>query len=398
MTIQEAEKTLISKCISGSRAYGLHTETSDYDFRGIFTVDPTWYWRSSSPPEQVGDVTQDYVIYSLNRFLKLAADGNPNVLEILFMPKEHIRHDSDIWQQVVDIRQAFVSKRLLNSFAGYAVSQIKRARGQRKLIHNPQPEKKPTKEDFMWHLPMQMIRGLAGMSQDGCSVLLKVYGCLSTDMVDIRDVQPFRCIRLSDYEESRRPDLREYVAVSMEHCKDAYRLYLDEQRRGVFRGEDEQIVSESVPKDREWKTFRGILIYNREAYEQALKKWHEYHNWLQVRNPERWKDQENGAVDFDCKNIMHCMRLLYSAENIILNREPIVDFRTREKEHARLTSIRAGKLSYDEIIVEAEERLAKIDEAKLTCDLPGSADHKKIDDLAVRINQQLLTRNWRTND
>jgi hypothetical protein len=47
MKLQDAEKSLIFKALAGSHAYGTHTERSDYDFRGLFTIPADSYSGST---------------------------------------------------------------------------------------------------------------------------------------------------------------------------------------------------------------------------------------------------------------------------------------------------------------------------------------------------------------
>src|SRR5262245_59057456 len=69
----------------GSHAYGTSRPTSDLDLRGV-AIPPRGYLlgylRRFEPAEQKGG--PDVVIFSLAKFVGLAAECNPNVLEILY--------------------------------------------------------------------------------------------------------------------------------------------------------------------------------------------------------------------------------------------------------------------------------------------------------------------------
>ena len=54
--------------------------------------------------------------------------------------------------------------------------------------------------------------------------------------------------------------------------------------------------------------------------------WKNYWTWIKERNPNRWIAQEKGEINYDTKNMQHCIRLLLSTKNILTKGEPIVRF------------------------------------------------------------------------
>jgi predicted nucleotidyltransferase len=380
MDINEAEKTLIFKCLAGSRLYGLNTETSDYDYRGVFTIDPASFWDLKRTIEQVENEKNDTVYYTLHRFFQLATAGNPNVLELIFAPTDSLSITSDIWEQIWKIRHLFISKDCLSPFAGYAVGQIKKARGQNKLINNPVSEAKPTKEDFCWIISMGIEEEFGYNAYDG----QYTYPYIHSDLKE--GEMPFRPKPLKGHNDIL---LDNCIAAAVEHVHNMYRLYeYPNATGGVFRGDSENLVLSSVPISHERQYFAGIMIYNKEAYESALRQWHQYWGWKANRNEARWVDQENKKLNYDSKNLMHCMRLIYSAKNIIENGEPLV--RPEGEVKQRLMDIRHGKLAYEEILEEAEEGIAFIDSAKLASSLPDKPAYDQINTLVINLHKELL--------
>ena len=370
MKLQDAEQNLIFKCIGGSHAYGTNTSESDTDYRGIFTIPSDQYFRLNKPPEQVSDEKNDTVYYTVLRFLELACAGNPNILELLWTPDDCVLKTSESWERIKAIRNTFITKSVLDAFGGYAVAQIKKARGQNKLINNPMPERKPTKEDFCWILPMKCWRDMPDND----------YYCGS--QLELHQDYPCRPEKLSEF--GLHQEL--YDCVSLEHFSNVYRLYCRGKRaKGIFRGDDTaDIVSEFIPIGDEYEKFAGLLFYNKDAYERELRQWKQYWSWKEKRNESRWRDQEGQENPVDFKNMGHCLRLLYSAENIFENGEPIVRFSGEKLQ--RLKDIRAGKIPYEEILSEAEERLAKIDATRELCALPSKADMDLVSELSVKLH------------
>lgn len=76
----------IYSCVMGSRAFGLATEDSDTDRRGIFLAPTPLYWRLVKPPTHVEGPADEQFSWELERFCELALRANPNILECLHSP------------------------------------------------------------------------------------------------------------------------------------------------------------------------------------------------------------------------------------------------------------------------------------------------------------------------
>jgi predicted nucleotidyltransferase len=362
MNIEQAKQGLIFECVAGSKMYGLDTPQSDTDIRGVFTIDPKAYLSVTKPIEQTANEKQDIIYYTLHRFVTLACAGNPNILELLWCPDDCVNKMTTTWARLRAIRKTFITKKCLDSFSGYAYAQIKKAKGQNKLINNPMPEEKPTKEDFCWYIPLHYISD---------TTLEPDYQEKPMWSKVRMETMPFRPIKVSA-DTGIDIDFHQYHVSAVEHVKDLYRLYYyGNEAKGVFRGDD-HLVCESIPIEDERRKFTGLLIYNKEAYEYELKRWNQYHDWKTKRNPARWKNQEQGKVDYDAKNMLHCMRLIFSAQNIIKNGEPLVRFGGDLRKF--LMCIRNGEFAYDFILGQAEKNIAMIGEERKNCSLPSQPD------------------------
>lgn len=114
--------------VSGSKLYGSNRPDSDTDLRG-FVVEPAEYLLGRRKFEQYENKVSDTVIWGFNKFFHLLEHGTPNVIELLFAPKESIRACTAIGQRILDSRHLFISSRLVNRFQGFAASEWKKARG-----------------------------------------------------------------------------------------------------------------------------------------------------------------------------------------------------------------------------------------------------------------------------
>ena len=128
MTIQELRnnKWIIFEYIAGSISYGLNTPSSDIDIRGIY-IQPMDDILSLGYIEQISDETNDTTFYEVRRFLELLSTNNPNILEMVGNIEPIYKHP--VFDIILEQKDNFISKICRNSFGGYAIQQIKKARG-----------------------------------------------------------------------------------------------------------------------------------------------------------------------------------------------------------------------------------------------------------------------------
>lgn len=115
---------VIYRCIVGSRAYGLETDASDTDRRGIYLPPAELQWSIYGVPEQLEcDETQE-CYWELQKLLLLALKANPNVLECLYSPL--VETTSEVADELLEIREAFLSKLVYQTYSGYVLSQFRK--------------------------------------------------------------------------------------------------------------------------------------------------------------------------------------------------------------------------------------------------------------------------------
>ena len=85
--------------ISGSKAFGLATEKSDTDIRGVFYLPKEMFYGLEYIP-QVSNETNDEVYYEIGRFVELLLKNNPNILEILAAPEDCILYKPPLMNQL----------------------------------------------------------------------------------------------------------------------------------------------------------------------------------------------------------------------------------------------------------------------------------------------------------
>lgn len=118
---------IILEGVTGSVAYGLNTENSDVDIKGIYVLptsevlsigfDPQHTTKDNSDP--------DWVYHEVGKFMKLVISGNPTVTELLYLDDYTVL--TPVGKLLVDNRDAFLStKAVMNAYRGYAFSQAKK--------------------------------------------------------------------------------------------------------------------------------------------------------------------------------------------------------------------------------------------------------------------------------
>ncbi|MFH8977458.1 DNA polymerase beta superfamily protein [Streptomyces sp. NPDC017890] len=111
----------IYACVMGSRAFGLATEDSDTDRRGVFVAPTPLFWRFEKPPTHVEGPADEQFSWELERFCELALRANPNILECLHSPL--VESVDDTGRELLALREAFLSRRAFETFTRYAHGQ-----------------------------------------------------------------------------------------------------------------------------------------------------------------------------------------------------------------------------------------------------------------------------------
>ena len=111
--------------LGGSYAYGTNKDGSDIDIRGI-ALNTAEEVLTGTDFEQVVDVATDTTVYSVNKMLTLLSHGNPNTIELLGLKPEQYLSMNDVGRYILENKDAFLSKQIVQTFCGYAYSQLRR--------------------------------------------------------------------------------------------------------------------------------------------------------------------------------------------------------------------------------------------------------------------------------
>ena len=115
---------VIYRCVVGSRAFGLAGDDSDTDRRGIYLPPADLQWSLYGAPEQLENEATQECYWELRKFLILALKANPNILECLYTPL--VETATPIAQELLAMRELFLSKLVYQTYNGYVMSQFKK--------------------------------------------------------------------------------------------------------------------------------------------------------------------------------------------------------------------------------------------------------------------------------
>ncbi|MFD0523970.1 nucleotidyltransferase domain-containing protein [Paractinoplanes durhamensis] len=123
------EQHTILAVVVGSRAYGLDGPGSDHDRRGVFAAPTRSFWALDKPPTHLDGPLAEQFSWEIERFCVLALQANPTVLEVLWSPLiEKINPDG---KALLAVRDAFLSRRVADTYGAYARDQLARVDARR---------------------------------------------------------------------------------------------------------------------------------------------------------------------------------------------------------------------------------------------------------------------------
>ncbi|QOG90204.1 nucleotidyltransferase domain-containing protein [Flavobacterium columnare] len=352
MTIQDlrSQNLILLEVISGSKSFGLDTPSSDTDIKGVFYLPKDKFFGLEYIP-QISNETNDIVYYELGRFVELLLKNNPNILEILATPEDCILYKHPIMEQLR--LEDFLSKLCKDTFTGYAITQIKKAKTLKKKIVNPMKKERKSLLDFCFIL------------QGPTTIPLKEW-CKTNTF------------------------LQEHCGLlNIPHSKGIYAVFYDKnqtfQYKGIIANErTNKLLLSPIPKE---EKPIGYLYYNQEAYSVYCKEYKAYWNWVEKRNKARYHANEQHGKHYDSKNMMHTIRLLQSALQIGKTARLTIRVSNREE----LLAIKTGSINYDQLMQSAETLLQAIEEVYDNVNLKEKPNYNQAEDLLIKMRNTLYT-------
>jgi len=165
MLRDQVETHQILRVVTGSHAYGLNVPTSDRDEKAV-VIEPICEVAGLAEPwggkvySQAG--TEDFEVYGLRKYLRLALKGNPTVTEMLFIRPSAM---TMVGTEMQSLWPLIISKHSAAAYLGYMEQQRGRMIGARGNGGHGQPRTELVEQHgFDTKFAMHMLRlGLQGI-------------------------------------------------------------------------------------------------------------------------------------------------------------------------------------------------------------------------------------------
>jgi hypothetical protein len=250
----------------------------------------------------------------------------------------------------------FLSKKCRLSFGGYAIQQIRKARGlDKKMNWEKQRIERKDILDFCY------------VHKKGGSVPVK------DKLKEIGVTQ------------------EQVGLVSIPHMRNCYAMYDALDREGIIASgiasdllKSNDVSLTSIPSNVQDDHVPNVMYFNKEAYSTHCREYREYQEWLKNRNTQRYVDIESHGQQIDGKNMLHCVRLIETALEIPKD----VEINVRRPNAKYLIEIRKGQHDLESILDKCENDLKTLDEAFENANLPDAVDDRELRDLAILVREE----------
>ena len=350
--------------LHGSQAYGLNNELSDVDVKGIVIppkeVENNLFHRfeqAENNPAIEELLTHlknpknpkfESTLYSLKKFMILAANVNPNIVELLWTdPTDHFVFHSPM-DVLMDNRELFLSSKAKFSFSGYSFSQLHKIQRHRKWIIRGEIQQ-PKREDF-------------GLPAERPKQMNEIFGLIKSE-VERWNLSQFP---LSEME---RDELKSTIWELVENVSQV------DVNEGNWPQMYEAGVIERLSKEYNLKEEVIDILQRERLYKKEMEAYNSWLNWKKNRNPARHELEIKSG--YDTKHASHLVRLMRMGLEILNDHKVIVKRPDREE----ILAVKNGAWSYEQVIEFADKMQLELDNAYKITTLPKSVNYEKINNL-----------------
>lgn len=370
----DIQRDTIFLTLAGSHAHGTAGQNSDVDLRGVCVVPlrcrlslgtPFEQWEGrlegalferiqprlhAHPTAHAFEQTKvESVIFDVVKLVRLAANGNPNALEILFADESDWVHAEPKWRKLHAERRRFLSKKVQETYLGYGLAQLKRIRTHRAWLLEP-PKRRPEREEFGLAEKSTLDRDARARIEAAIESRIHEYALDDLEMPSAtrlalrRALERFWLDTLGSDESQLEPALHRTAAAGLGVAPDVVETLTAEKR-----------------------------------YRTAVRHWEAYLEWKKQRNPRR--AELEAKYGYDTKHAMHLVRLMRTGLELLTTGELSV----RRRDADELVLVRDGKLAYEEVVVMAEQLAARMRDAAEHSTLPANVEPGPIDELVYEL-------------
>ncbi len=266
-------------------------------------------------------------LYNLYKFVILATQNNPNILELLFIDDKYIDIIKPEFQEIRKHRDLFLSAKCRFTYCKYAFSQLKRIKGHKRWLDNPPKQVKRSDYNLLEHEKLFDNKSLQSLMDN---FINEIKGGL------INGVAEF-------YQVDKNDDLNNMISdilsgVSQQYFKNFALQY--------FTKQGSHWVKDGL---------KDVMIREIDYY-VANRTYQQYTHWRENRNPARAKLEEK--YHYDLKHSTHLTRLLKNAEQILKTGTLNVDV----SQDQEVWAVKNGDWTYEQLIEWAEKKDKELDQ------------------------------------
>lgn len=411
---------LIMLCVTGSRMYGTHYEkgehplipdyVSDFDYRGVFVPHEDEKLglgkeieQISPSPEKKTEIAlndelitelnskglnlekgSDIVLFEVRKFIKMGMEQNPNILDMIFTDEEATIYKNSKANKILNNKEEFLSKNVINRFVGYAEQQLHRIKGHNKHI-NKRPKHNYVIEglkkayesgdiNYNWinvNFSGKLAKFVTKKNQQEANLEPKLLVPYSLDNFQEEHLPEMSMNELYNY---AKPLIVNYVTLKDTKGK---KIKLSDQYdsdlnyRGFLRkGASFRKITNSfynlftegngfISKNNDIKNvepenvgdFVAHCSVDKQRFTNDLDQVLEFWKWRTERNEKRSVLEEK--FGYDTKHAGHLIRLMLGAKDLI--KEGTYRPRLEGKRKEVIKSIIEGKYSYEDLLEKASK-------------------------------------------
>ena len=390
---------LLYEYIRGSKLYHTDVATSDEDHGGIYIMpDSTLLGLGFDYQKEIKDEKHDGCIWEIGRFLELTLSSNPSVLEAFFVPDDKVIYEHPVIKELRKHRDEVITKKCFAPFGGYAQKQIARAQGQNKKIHwDMEKMTRKTVLDFCYtsdekqgSIPIKEWLDKYKLDQKYCGLVRVphrpgVYGLY----YDFAAFFHFENMEVDSNAYGK------FIESYEDHLMIERRI--EEKKFYGYKGivePDDEAKSNTVRLSSTPKGEKPIceITFNSNGYASHCKKYKEYEEWKRTRNKARYESnlegERSGDPDlmYDCKNMMHCFRLMAMAKEIAEGKGVILDRTGIDRDF--LLDVRNRKYGYSYLAERMLKLKDEMDAAIAASTIKEEISRGLIEELLLQVRKQ----------
>jgi uncharacterized protein len=355
---------LIFVTVHGSQCYGLANELSDLDLKGIVVppkeVENNLFHRfeqveNSELVHRKFDHLKnpknpkiESTVFSLKKFMVLAANINPNIIELLWVDPKDVLFTTPLMEEFMEHRDLFLSSKAKFTFSGYAYAQLAKIERHRKwIVRGEIPQ--PKREDF-------------GLPSEPTPQMAEIFGLIKSE-VERWNLSQF------PLDEVQRDDLKSTIWELV------YNVSKVEVNEGNWPAVYGHGVVERLAEQYNLKKDVVDVLHKEREFKRETETYNSWLNWRKNRNPARHELEVKSG--YDTKHASHLVRLMRMGLEILNEKKVIVKRPDRDE----ILAIKNGAWSYEQVVAYAKDMQTKLDEAYKTTTLQKSVNHEKINSL-----------------